>query len=301
MEKYYKYKHIFSGAYTPEDVNFLRDKCPEDDHNIIDCIIRTQKYLNTTGLITEVIHDNNKNEHDVTHNISVIPKNNTENKCVDIYMKGPYQNENAPQNITFDGCICDDTADYMQQKCDNKIGCIKMLEIIKKMNKLKYREDCIQYLIDVINGKMEDSDKIKYKGNCEKFLIFVMNKKVNKHQKNILFKIISKKPHDESYIGIMYIEGICPHCQKKNKAPFGTEYIVCGVDPEGLLPINDNDGSCLNDWCFDCGKKLCKNWDRDNLYDERNRMHDQLCCKKHAKINHFNYPLDYCQCEANRK
>jgi hypothetical protein len=170
-----------------------------------------------------------------------------------------------------------DTGIFSMINNDDKIGCVDIFKIIDEINKLKYQED------------------------CEKYIQLMKQKAMNKYQKNILTQIISKKPHDLTYIDLPQIEKCCPHCEKKNMAPLGTVYIICGVDSQGLKPINNYDESCLNDWCFDCGKKLCKNWNKDNLFVVGNRIHNNECCRKHAQKNGNKYPEDYCQCENNRK
>jgi hypothetical protein len=90
----------------------------------------------------------------------------------------------------------------------------------------------------------------------------------------------------------------CPHCHKDNTASKDIYYIVCGFDPQGLsLP---DDTGCACDWCFQCGKRLCKNWYYDDLFMVLNQKHNTNCCKLHANKNHLKYPEDYCQCPQNR-
>lgn len=210
MEKYFIYKHIFSGASSIDDIIFLRSKCPVEDYQIIDSITRSQNF----------------------------------------------------------------------QQC---ISNIQMNKIIKTLVSLKYKDECNKYL---------DEFKNKKYNNCLQF----DQSNYNSAQTDTFAKIISTKLIDESYIDFPKIEKECPHCGRINKAPFGTKYIVCGIDTMGIFPMDNFDNACLNDWCFTCGKKLCKNWYTNQLYDEANRTHDKNCCKIHALKYNNQYPLEYCQC-----
>jgi len=84
----------------------------------------------------------------------------------------------------------------------------------------------------------------------------------------------------------------CPHCQKMTKANKDTTYVVCGYTDKGY----DWEG-CQKDWCFRCGKKLCKNWYADDLCSEQNRYHNRRCCKLQAYKNHESYAQNYCDCD----
>lgn len=114
-------------------------------------------------------------------------------------------------------------------------------------------------------------------------------------QIHTLKRIISKKIYSEpinnkSY----YFQAQCPHCGRKNTGTSKTDYIVCGYTSKGY----DWKG-CGRDWCFKCGKKLCKNWNFDHLYNKLNRIHDNKCCKVYAERIGDIYPDDYCQCNRN--
>jgi hypothetical protein len=138
-------------------------------------------------------------------------------------------------------------------------------------------------------------DKIKYNNDAyviiqDLELIYDDNAQIN-----TLNRIISKKPcskplNNKQY----YLQVCCPHCKKKNTGINTTEYIICGYSTKGY----DWKG-CGKDWCFKCGKKLCKNWNFDHLFNKLNRTHDDKCCKTYAaKIGDI-YPDDYCQCNRN--
>jgi len=86
----------------------------------------------------------------------------------------------------------------------------------------------------------------------------------------------------------------CPHCNKSVTEASDTIYLICGYESNGY----DQYG-CRNDWCFQCEKKLCKNWHSHQLFNKLNRTHDSLCCKHHAIKNKNNYLSDYCMCVNN--
>ena len=69
-------------------------------------------------------------------------------------------------------------------------------------------------------------------------------------------------------------------------------YIICGYSSNRGFDWK----GCGNDWCFLCGKKLCKSWNVDRLYSKINRFHDDRCCKIHSLKTNSNYLTDYCQC-----
>ena len=68
-------------------------------------------------------------------------------------------------------------------------------------------------------------------------------------------------------------------------------YVICGYGTKGF----DWQG-CGFDWCFQCGKKLCKCWNVNHLYNLKNRFHNSKCCRSHALKTGGLYPDDYCQC-----
>jgi len=105
-------------------------------------------------------------------------------------------------------------------------------------------------------------------------LIQIRNIKINKNQ-----TIISK------------VTKQCPHCHKNVTELADTTYLICGYESNGY----DQHG-CRNDWCFQCEKKLCKNWHEYQLFNKSNRIHDSFCCKHHAMKHKQNYYEDYCMC-----
>ena len=211
MLKYNIYNKIFSGAVDNNDMNFIKERCSQDDSKIIELIIRSKKLTGYVG--------------------------------------------------------------YQQ-----------MLTIINDLQNFNSKEDCIQYLCEI-----KDSNKI-FKTKNEKENIFT------NIQQEIIDRILANKPETYLHVEIPKIKFPCPHCKNINNVPLGTSYIVCGVDAEGLIPIENYENCCFNDWCFGCKKILCKNWYKDELYNEENRSHNEICCRVHAKNNSYNYPNDYCQC-----
>jgi len=85
----------------------------------------------------------------------------------------------------------------------------------------------------------------------------------------------------------------CPHCAHTISMPEKTNYIICGYQ-NSILGYDWS--GCGRDWCFSCGKMLCKKWESDKLHLQMNRTHDDECCSKHAKDNGYVYPDDYCKC-----
>jgi hypothetical protein len=116
-----------------------------------------------------------------------------------------------------------------------------------------------------------------------------------------LERIVSRKRNkrnetNRTYIPRTIIGRECPHCGETMRMPVGTTYVICGYPDE-------NRGydwkGCCGDWCFACGKMLCKTWERDELNVESNRHHDDNCCRPHAKKNGHNYLNNYCHCIQN--
>lgn len=178
------------------------------------------------------------------------------------------------KNIGIDNDIIFNTI-IKSHNYDDKIGCHEMINICNKLDEMKYFDECKKYL-----------EYYSYKFDTT--------------QNEVITKILSSKKNTITYIDLPLVEKQCPHCGKINKARFDTTYIVCGVDPSGIVPIDNYDNYCLKDWCFQCGKKLCKSWYEDRLFDVNNRIHDDNCCRNHAKANDYKYPEEYCQCIQTR-
>lgn len=161
------------------------------------------------------------------------------------------------------------------KKSEKSIDYLLMKEIIKDLNNYKYREEAYAHLPQFLN------------------------KTNNLAQIKTFTRIANSKPLKPQYISVKEIRNTaqlnvyksCPHCDHVCCAPKFTEYIICGFGDNGF----DWEG-CGKDWCFKCGKILCKSWDNDMLFIEENRYHDMECCKLHSNNNNKIYPEDYCQC-----
>lgn len=110
-------------------------------------------------------------------------------------------------------------------------------------------------------------------------------------QMNTLRKLVARKPYRQNVFINNNQNKNCPHCNKKNTGNITTNYIICGYGNKGF----DWKG-CGKDWCFFCGKKLCKMWNTDMLFNLLNRHHDSKCCKNYALKINDSYPENYCQC-----
>lgn len=111
-------------------------------------------------------------------------------------------------------------------------------------------------------------------------------------QINTLKRIIKNKPAKQlgDIESNKYFKD-CPHCGRRRIGIDDVNYVICGYTNRGY----DWKG-CGKDWCFKCGKKLCKNWKTDILFNKFNRQHDNKCCKNHASKNNIDYINNYCQC-----
>lgn len=85
----------------------------------------------------------------------------------------------------------------------------------------------------------------------------------------------------------------CPHCNHPRKDTKYTNYVICGYH-ESVQGMEKQ--GCGKDWCFTCGKMLCKNWADDSLFLETNRFHERSCCMQYALDNKKDYLKDFCHC-----
>lgn len=144
--------------------------------------------------------------------------------------------------------------------------------------------------IDSFFDLIEELDKIIYYNDAIEFIENNYNKINDEIQLNTIKRIIDEKPRKIKNISIKEfnlnendknknkITKFCPHCKKKEYGYEDTKYIICGYSKGKYDWIG-----CGNDWCFKCGKKLCKNWLDDELFIPKNRNHNSYCCKKNAK------------------
>lgn len=169
-------------------------------------------------------------------------------------------------------------------------------KILLSMIEGKKIEKCIDYIL--MKEIVRDLYNYKYREEAYAQIPLIMNKTNNLAQIKTFTRIANSKPLKPPFISIREINTNvsniskpCPHCSHICTAPKFSEYIICGFGNNGY----DWEG-CGKDWCFKCGKILCKSWENDMLFIEENRCHNMECCKHHAHSNNKTYPDDYCQC-----
>lgn len=145
-------------------------------------------------------------------------------------------------------------------------------------------------LLDLISEK-------KYKQDI--YMILDSCKEMDVCQYNTMQRILSNKPYHKYNIEIKSdygkynnINKLCPHCNRQNTSYEGNSYIICGYSNGEYDMLG-----CGFDWCFKCEKKLCKNWQDDQLFLITNRMHDKNCCSLFAKKIGVNYETNFCLCK----
>lgn len=154
-----------------------------------------------------------------------------------------------------------------------------MIKYMKDLNILKYKEDVYEEINNLLILKSTiDIAQIKT-------FIRIANSKQTRPQ-YISMKELKQRNTEQ------VITKLCPHCGHKCTTSRDMKHIICGYHESGY----DWEG-CGGDWCFTCGKMLCKKWDKNELYLLINRFHDSKCCNKHAKKNNYTYPDKYCMCK----
>lgn len=189
---------------------------------------------------------------------------------------------NMYKNI-FSGLRHQDDVDFFVNKCPKED-----IEIITSINN-SYCPIDVYSMLNIKNF-LENVQNYKYREELEDIL---NGTSFDKIQQSITESILNSKPPKPIQCKKILLKK-CPHCNYPSSAPEDTSYIVCGVDVRGKVGLDYN--GCLKDWCFKCGKKLCKDWNNDYLFVEMNRRHNEKCCRTHAKKNGFKYPDDYCMC-----
>jgi hypothetical protein len=125
-------------------------------------------------------------------------------------------------------------------------------------------------------------ENIKYKDDTDDLIEDMQKYTCDVAQINTIRRIIFNKP--TKYNCLIDVKNNlktkmsknCPHCYQIHHGDSDLEYVICGYTNKGF----DWKG-CGYDWCFQCGKKLCK------------------CCKFHAVKTNGIYPDDYCTCTNN--
>lgn len=140
----------------------------------------------------------------------------------------------------------------------------------------------------------------KYKEDSYELISNMLPQTSDVAQAKTFTRIADAKPNRPQFISLSELrqrnkENIitkkCPHCGYKCSSSKSTVYMVCGYGESGY----DWEG-CGKDWCFKCGKMLCRSWEQDQLYLPTNRFHDSKCCMKHAIAGGYKYPENYCRC-----
>lgn len=168
-------------------------------------------------------------------------------------------------------------------------------EIVDKINNSNNYDFCLKLIREYF--PIDDINNLKLK---------TLKKILNKKENNIINSSINNKYLHNNLINMNLnynnkqckktkqneIIKECPHCSKQYIGNENLTHVVCGYN--NLHQGFDWEG-CTKDWCFSCGKKLCKSWIEDKLCLEINRTHNFDCCKKRATHNCELYD-NYCQC-----
>lgn len=180
--------------------------------------------------------------------------------------------------ITNKSLICILDNDLHSYKNNYSIGVDEFMNMLDKLGSYTYRDDA--------RGLVE---KI-FKRTCDII------------QRNSVIRIIGRKPPRSNIIDMKttkskhrgetdFMEKNCPHCGKREKYQSSSTYIICGYNDKGFDWIG-----CGHDWCFRCGKKLCKTWADNELFVKNNRFHSERCCRIAAHRNTESYSKLYCKC-----
>ena len=140
---------------------------------------------------------------------------------------------------------------------------------------------------------LETINMIQYYNDAEKIIEDIENNINDPVQIKTLKRLIASKPVREisDFNDDKSFYKTCPYCNQKSYGSVNHPYMICGYNNKGF----DYKG-CGRDWCFKCGKKLCKNWNRDSLFMIENRSHDSNCCRMFALKNNMIYPDEFCIC-----
>lgn len=160
--------------------------------------------------------------------------------------------------------------------------------------------------LKTIKSVLENANEQKYKDDAEEYCENFIQKTNDPIQKKTFNRIVKDKPHKPADMMKKKVESTCdaivlaqlvtkqcPHCGSGNTCGVDTKYTICGYS--NSLTGYDWKG-CGKDWCFECGKMLCKSWDTNKLLLQSNRFHGENCCKHHASISNRDYIQNYCQC-----
>jgi hypothetical protein len=166
------------------------------------------------------------------------------------------------------------------QKFDDIImDTILFMSFISNISTYKYKED----VHDAINNIKKKLDSVHLKT-----IMRIADSKICRPQSANSKESCEKNTKDDDSIKN------CPHCRHSNVFPKNSKYVICGYPENGYDWIG-----CGKDWCFMCGKMLCKSWENNELLIPSNRTHNGSCCKTHASQHNLDYRKMYCQCTNN--
>ena len=179
------------------------------------------------------------------------------------------------------------------KKYDKMLDMRTFAHTLNELKSVTYREEVDEF----IDKNMKNNIDLT---QLNTFLRFGRNKIVKQHNvaKDKVYKIsfqpsfFNKKQKNDDTLNSNLITKHCPHCKIISKIPNDSEYTICGY-------TNDNKGydwdGCGKDWCPKCDKILCKSWDKDKLFVNLNRTHNDVCCKEYAEKNDLSYD-NFCKC-----
>lgn len=170
------------------------------------------------------------------------------------------------------------------KRYDNALDFKTMKSILDSLNDCEYM-DSAREIIDMYTSKNIDNTQIR------SLLKISANKPIRPPNKIDNEKVISVVSNDKPNL----ITRPCPHCSHLCSVDPGSEYVICGYTN---MKVGYDWKGCGKDWCFLCGKILCKTWDTNELFLEMNRYHDSECCKNHSRENFRKYPEEYCSCQS---
>lgn len=161
--------------------------------------------------------------------------------------------------------------------------------------------------IKTFNELLQDLKNMDDKWSCYTILNKIDDSRFDEIQNKTIQRIIGSKPdkninketelQNQKIIDDNETTKKCPHqgCENFVKVK-NQQYVVCGYTD--IQKGYDNIG-CGRDWCFKCGKKLCKSWLVDKLFLQKNRVHNFKCCEAYALTHGDQYPEDFCVCIEN--
>lgn len=181
---------------------------------------------------------------------------------------------------------------YNEAKLDKEMNIAEINLLNGLLNKNRYEKkmefDKFILYLNIIKN-------IYYYDDAYKIFKDLSNFTNEKSQISTIRRILGKKPckifNEETDVGNNVMTKKCPHCGKLATHVSATQYVICGYTNNMF-----NWEYCGNDWCFQCGKKLCKNWTVNTLFNKYNRYHNGKCCKQYAAKIEDKYPNNYCDC-----